>query len=77
MPAFSNIEITAYDWNLNDWINDYAWQEYMALHCGYKPEIVEDTTQIASWEQVKHMDYYPNSNSIKIVDGIIVIKFSS
>lgn len=50
MPAFNNIEITAYNWNLNDWLNDYAWQEYMSLHCGYKPEIVTDTSQIASWE---------------------------
>ena len=52
-----------------------AWDDFMKMWCCYEPEYIKDTSEIESKDTVKQMPSYPDSGSIKIVDGVIVVKF--
>lgn len=58
--------------NVNYFNNIYLWTSYL----GYTPEIIEfkDSEYLLEVEQIKKMPSYPESGSIAIVDGTVVIK---
>ena len=56
-------------------INDFAWEETMNIWCGFsRVEAEED--EITDMDTVEAMPVYPDEGSIKMVDGILVVKFS-
>lgn len=77
-PQYSNFDVV----NIipySSWfsINDYAWRRSMAKWCGFfpyegLPELY--TSQIAIAEST--MPNYPDEGSIKVIDGVLFVKFS-
>lgn len=56
-------------------INDYRWKEYMMKWCGYSAPI-KDGKEYQQLPEVQEMNTYPGNNSIKIIDGVVVVKLS-
>ena len=56
-------------------VNDYTWRNYMAYWCGFRPW-VKDSAEFENLDEVKEMPCYPESGSIKKINGAIVVKFA-
>ncbi|MCM1537975.1 MAG: glucosyltransferase domain-containing protein [bacterium] len=50
--------------------------KYMETYCGYCPVVLHDTSMLMTMPEVQEMPCYPTSGSIRIVDDIVVFKFS-
>lgn len=74
---YDRVTLYSADWNMNKWVTDYAWEKYMNYHCGFAPEIVQDTSELKELEAVKSMPCYPDDGSIKLVDNVIVVNMDS
>lgn len=59
-------------------INQYNWQSYMRIWCGFAPATLseEKTEALSNSPEVQDMPCYPNDGSIQIIDGVIVVKFA-
>lgn len=73
----NRVTLYSADWNMNKWVTDYAWEEYMNYHCGFAPEVIHDVSDLKNREEVKSMPCYPDDGSIKVVDDIIVVNMDS
>lgn len=49
---------------------------YLSLHLAFSPQVISGTGEIEETDEFKTMPCYPDSGSIKIIDGVIVVKFS-
>lgn len=60
-------------------MNCHAWIWYMVNRCGFSPVMAEwgETNALKQSEEVKNMPCYPDDGSIKVVDGIVVIKLAN
>jgi len=71
--------------NWNVFWNDYegslsTWSSFINLYCGGKTVNFcnkEDYLKIIKSEEFKNMNTYPNTNSIKIINNIMVVKFTN
>ena len=54
-------------------INDFAWEQMMYVWCGFDP-VKADTAPDA--EVIVEMPSYPDDGSVKMIDGILVVKFA-
>ena len=70
---FEIINIIPYNSETDDLINNYVWHHYMNNWLGYNPMILHEHV-LKDNEEVKKMPSYPDDGSIKIIDGMIVIK---
>lgn len=75
MDRFSNVQLTAYEWDLNMWINDYQLINYIKYYCGYSPVIISED-KFKNNKRISDMPVYPDSGSIRIIDNTIVVKMS-
>lgn len=68
--------IAAY--NYDNIINLYNWESYMQMWCGYMaPRVSQETlSNYLAMPEVQKMPSYPAEGSIKIIDGVIVVKFA-
>lgn len=73
LEAFS-VVITA-PYSEKSLINDNCWREIMKYWCGFDPDEVESSS-FAELPEVQKMSCYPESGSIQIVNGTLVVKFS-
>lgn len=55
-------------------INDFLWEETMELWCGFTPEHGEIPE--GSSDEVSEMPVYPAEGSVKMIDDVLVVKFS-
>ena len=58
----------------NSIINDFAWEETMELWCGFSP--VKADPGVASADVIESMPNYPAEGSVRMIDGIVVVKFA-
>lgn len=72
IPEFDEIHILPY--NSSNWINDYLWKESMKMWCGFAPQ-TEDSSGYAELPEVLGMPCYPDDGSIKMINGVLVVKF--
>lgn len=72
---YHNMELTLFSYDLNDWVNDNSFQSYMSWHCGFAPGIV-NPDDVDDWEKIDEMPTYPDYGSIKVIDGMVVVKFA-
>lgn len=72
-PELEKVRITPYDGT--EIINDYSWVSFMKVHCGYNPTVIEDYGQYDSYVAQTQMPRYPAADSIRIIDGVIVVNF--
>ena len=58
-------------------INNYAWKLFVQTWCGYIPELVEkeDAEALAQTPEVQAMPSYPDDGSIKVINGVVIVKF--
>ena len=56
-------------------INEYSWVSFMRIHCGYAPTVIEDYGQYDSYIEEEEMPVYPAEDSIRVVDGVVVVNF--
>ncbi len=68
--------IAAY--NYSSLINMYNWKKYMEMWCGFKAmEVSEEMIEeYRSMPEVQAMPAYPYDGSIKVIDGVLVVKFA-
>lgn len=68
--------IAAY--NYSSLINMYNWKKYMEMWCGFKASEVSEETmeEYKSMPEVQQMPAYPYDGSIKVIDGVLVVKFA-
>ena len=55
-------------------LNDYVWALFENYWCGFQPEEVAPE-QYEKLQEVKEMPMYLDDGSIKVIDGVIVVKF--
>ncbi|ODR36002.1 glucosyltransferase domain-containing protein [Eisenbergiella tayi] len=60
------------------YVNDGSWQKYLWQYFGVKYSQCTDSQyqKIKDSDELKEMDYFPEKNSVKIIDGVLVIKLS-
>jgi len=77
-PEFNKLKITGSDNNL---INKYSYMSFLHSFLGIKLNVKEaDLTDIERYnlkKEIRKMPFYPNQGSIKKINDIIVVKFSS
>jgi len=59
---------------LQDYLNDFMWQEYMAVWCGYYPTLLTDTSAFTEY-RFDDMPEYPDKGSIVVEDSVVIVKF--
>ena len=59
----------------NSIINDFAWEETMNMWCGFS-RVEGSMKDIEDKSIVSDMPLYPAEGSVKIVDGVLVVKFA-
>ncbi|KXB68712.1 MAG: glucosyltransferase domain-containing protein [Peptostreptococcus sp.] len=70
---FSDIGIIPYE--VDSYIKHHkTYKHHMRIWCGFNPEYVDSKVFIQN-NKVKMMSHYPDEGSIKVVDGVVVIKF--
>lgn len=69
---FDGVNIIPY--NTNDITNTHTWKVFMSIWCGYSPSYDYDESIIQSQEAIE-MPSYPANGSIKVINGIVVVKF--
>ena len=60
-------------------INDYSSNIYLQQFCGFNQETLDDSESndlYRNSKEIQSMPNYPNDGSIKIIDGVIVVKFA-
>ena len=56
-------------------VNVGTWRRVMKNWCGYDPETLDEAL-FAQRPEVMEMPCYPDSGSIKVIDGAVVVKFA-
>ncbi len=74
---FDDIQLQGYSNNMHDFISYYAGKEFLELHCGYTYQEPENREAIIASENFQKMPCYPCDGSIKIIDGVVVVKWSN
>jgi hypothetical protein len=73
VPQFPAVSMTGYTMTSAEFINDYAWKEYVRWQLGFDP-VYE--TQLPDTAVLDEMGCYPDADSIRIVDDVVIVKFS-
>ena len=58
-------------------VDTWSWQYYMYEWCNFKPEVVVEYDDLSKEikAEIENMPNYPDNGSIKVVDGILIVKF--
>lgn len=73
LEPLSEIQNAPY-WDLNFYVNDFAWIRFMAVWCGYSPEYTTVQTEDCTDEYILKMASYPDDGSIQIINKTVVVK---
>ena len=68
------LTLGTYDENIQEYLNDWAWEQFLARWCGFEPQTV-DPAQVESWPEVTAMPSYPDDGSIRVIRDVVVVKF--
>ena len=68
------LKLATYDENSQGYLNDWAWEAFLARWCGFQPETV-NPDKVAGWPEVEEMPSYPDDGSIQIIRDTLVVKF--
>lgn len=73
---FSDITLQGYNNNMEEFLSYYTGKSFMEIHCGYTYTEPENRDVIINSEPFLGMPSYPDSGSIQIIDGTVVVKLS-
>ena len=68
------LTLGTYDEDTRGYLNDWAWQAFLARWCGFQPETV-DPDMVKDWPEVQAMPAYPDDGSIQVIRDVVVVKF--
>jgi len=68
------LTLGTYDADIREYLNDWAWEQFLARWCGFEPETVNPEL-VKSWPEVQVMPSYPDDGSIQIIRDTIVVNF--
>ena len=68
------LHLSGYESSLQEYINNFAWEKFLACWCGFSPDTV-DPEAVAHLPEVEQMPSYPEDGSVRVLDGIVVVKF--
>ena len=68
------LTLGTYDETIQEYLNDWAWAQFLARWCGFEPQTV-DPALVENWPEVTAMPSYPDDGSIQVVRDVIVVKF--
>lgn len=74
--TYPEIQFLGYEYNAGDLINKESWKRYMRIHTGFEPTEGELTGDILDSDEYKSMNVYPNSDSVKMINGRVVVKLA-
>ena len=74
MTEFDFLTLSTYDQNIREYLNDWAWESFLARWCGFEPKTAAPET-VADWPEVQAMPSYPDDGSILIIRDVVVVKF--
>lgn len=74
VDKLKDIRIVPYSNLENNFINDYNWKSFMNIWCGFNPKTVGED-KYKKLPEVRKMPSYPDDGSIKVIDGVVVVKF--
>lgn len=75
VPQYNFVTVIPYNDSQEQFLANYKWDDFMKMWCGFEPDYIEDTAEIQNKPAVQEMLSYPDAGSIKIVDGVVVVKF--
>lgn len=73
MQGWNFIKMPPYE-NINLSLNNFVWSKYINYWCGFG-QVEVPSQKYEELLEVKEMPFYPDDGSIKIIDGVIVVKF--
>lgn len=73
---YGDTVILGYEYNARDLINRESWKRYMAYHTGFAPNIIDAPADILETDEFANLKVYPDADSIKVINGILVVKLS-
>ena len=68
------LSLGTYDENIREYLNDWAWEAFLARWCGFQPKMV-DPREMEHLREVEAMPHYPDDGSIRIIEDVIVVRF--
>lgn len=71
---FDVIEINPYD--ASSLSNNYVWYTFMENWCNFKQPVINNPYEYFSKEELDGMPIYPDDGGVKMINGIIVVRFS-
>ena len=74
--TYPEIQFLGFEYDAQDLLNKESWIRYMRVHSGYEPVIGEMTGDILENEEYYYMTNYPDANSVRFINGRIVVKFN-
>lgn len=56
-----------------------TWEKFLNNYCGYNVQMCSDKTykKITETEEFKNMKIFPEQNSVKVINGIMVVKLTN
>jgi len=68
------LSLGTYDMDTQSYLNDWAWDAFLARWCGFEPRLA-DPVQVELWPEVEQMPSYPDDGSIQVIRDTVVVKF--
>ncbi len=72
IPQFKEIDLVPYGYS--NLLNNYAWKITMKMWCNFDPELAS-ASDYEELPEVQEMPAYPSDGSIRMIDGVVVVKF--
>lgn len=71
---FDFLSLGTFDMNMQEYLNDWAWESFLARWCGFGPQTM-DPKLVKDWPEVQAMPSYPDEGSIQVVRDVVIVKF--
>ena len=68
------LKLATYDADLQAYLNDWAWEAFLARWCGFSPKTVKPET-VEDWPEVQAMPRYPDDGSVRVIRDVVVVNF--
>ncbi len=68
------LNLSSYEADLQEYLNNWSWKEFMERWCGFGPEMAYEL-EPEKLQEVREMPCYPEDGSIRVMDGTVVVKF--
>ena len=68
------LKISGYDADIQEYVNSWAWETFMARWCGFRPWTVP-AEMMENLPEVQAMPHYPDEGSVQVIEDTVVVRF--